>query len=241
MACILYVFPHPDDESFGPAPALAKQRRTGHAVHLLTLTRGEATAQREKHGYSKEEMGAVRTAEMECVADALGLSSLRVLSFPDGGLAEMDPRVLEGVVAARVREVRPQVVVTYAVHGISGHRDHLAGHAVVKRVFCALREEGAGYLQRLAFFTLSSSDSRDRSAHLRSSPQANIGCVVSLEEIDLERGRAALACYETYQDVVEEHQPLKQVEGGVCFELFQETFAPPLGDLFENLNARPEA
>ncbi|NBC01791.1 MAG: PIG-L family deacetylase, partial [Bacteroidetes bacterium] len=95
MASLLYVFPHPDDESFGPAPALARQRREGHAVHLLTLTRGEATKERHKHGLSKEEMGVARFHEMQGVAEALDLSSMEVLSYPDGRLAAMDPRVLE--------------------------------------------------------------------------------------------------------------------------------------------------
>ena len=54
---ILYIFPHPDDESFGPANAMSKQRRQGHEVHLLTLTKGGATRQRHKYGYSVEEMG----------------------------------------------------------------------------------------------------------------------------------------------------------------------------------------
>jgi LmbE family N-acetylglucosaminyl deacetylase len=47
---VLYVFAHPDDESFGPARAMFKQRREGHEVHLLTLTRGGATKQRHKYG-----------------------------------------------------------------------------------------------------------------------------------------------------------------------------------------------
>ena len=237
MSCVLYVFPHPDDESFGPAPVLAKQRREGHAVHLLTLTRGEATSQREKYGYTKEEMGAVRTQEMQRVAEVLDLSSLTVLDFPDGGLAELDPRVLEEAVAARIRDVRPQVVATYAVHGISGHRDHLAGHAAVKRVFCALQGEGAAYLKRLAFFTLPEADDPQRSSHLRSSPEKYIDCVLQAEAQDFERARAALAAYETYQDIVEAHQPLRQVERGMCLELFGEAPRPPLGDLFAGLAA----
>ncbi len=57
---ILYVFPHPDDESFGPARAIAAQTRAGHAVSLLTLTRGGATRERFKLGLSVEEMVAVR-------------------------------------------------------------------------------------------------------------------------------------------------------------------------------------
>ncbi len=61
---ILYIFPHPDDESFGPARAMSKQRRQGHEVYLLTLTRGGATKQRFKYGYSIEEMGEVRYREM---------------------------------------------------------------------------------------------------------------------------------------------------------------------------------
>ena len=47
---ILYIYPHPDDESFGPAGVMAKQRREGHEVHLLTLTRGGATRQRHRYG-----------------------------------------------------------------------------------------------------------------------------------------------------------------------------------------------
>ncbi|WP_243664337.1 PIG-L family deacetylase, partial [Rhodothermus marinus] len=129
-----------------------RQRREGHAVHLLTLTRGEATRQRHHHGYSKPEMGRVRFEEMQCVAEVLGLSSLEVLDFPDGELAELDPRVLEDVVARAIERHRPDVVVTYPVHGISGHPDHLVTHAVVKRVGCALRER-LGVPRRLAFFS----------------------------------------------------------------------------------------
>ena len=39
---ILYIFPHPDDESFGPAPVIKAQVDQGHEVFLLTLTRGGA-------------------------------------------------------------------------------------------------------------------------------------------------------------------------------------------------------
>ena len=61
---ILYIFPHPDDESFGPALAISKQKRNGDEVFLLTLTKGGATKQRHKYNYSIEEMGKVRKKEM---------------------------------------------------------------------------------------------------------------------------------------------------------------------------------
>lgn len=234
MATLLYVFPHPDDESFGPAPAIARQRREGHAVHLLTLTRGEATKQRHRYGYSKEEMGEVRTREMEGVARALDLSSLTVLDFPDGGLADLDPRQIEAAVEKRIQEVRPEVVVTYAVHGISGHPDHLVGHHVVKRVFCAMRDGSEASPRRLAFFTLPE-EQEERPEHLTGSPEERISCIVSFSSADRERAQAALDCYETYQAVIQEHQPLQPVAEGVCFELFQEEHDERLDDLTAGL------
>ena len=238
MASLLYIFPHPDDESFGPAPALARQRRAGHDVHLLTLTRGEATSQRERLGYSKTEMAEARYREMQDVARALDLSSLTVLEYPDGELAELDPLVLEEEVAAHVHERAPDVVVTYPVHGISGHPDHLVSHAVVKRVVCALRRDGTAYPKRLAFFTLPPApEGADRPEHLQHSPSTLIDCRVPVSAADLEAGREALDCYVTYRPVVEAHQPLRSVKDGVSFELFGETHDPMLSDLLAELSS----
>jgi LmbE family N-acetylglucosaminyl deacetylase len=214
---------------------LARQRREGHDVHLLTLTRGEATSQRHKYGYSKAEMGAIRSDEMQNVAEALDLSSLTVLDFPDGGFAALDPRELEAAIVERIRAVAPDILVTYAVHGISGHPDHLVAHAVVKRVFCELRDEAGSSLRRLGLFTLPDVDDPDRPEHLNTSPVDAIDVVAAFDADDLARAEEALACYETYQDVVEEHEPLRSVREGVCLELFQEAFDPPLDALTERL------
>lgn len=236
MSCILYVFPHPDDESFGPAPVLAQQRRQGHEVHLLTLTRGEATTQRHTYGYAKDEMGVVRTEEMKDVAEALDLSSLTVLDFPDGELQDCNPLALEKAVAERIRAVAPEVLVTYAIHGVSGHRDHLVTHALVKRAFCVHRAAGTAPLRRLALFTVA--EGAERPSHLQASPPAAIDAIVRFSDADYARAQAALQCYRTYAKVVEKHQPLTTVAEGVCFELFQETHDPPLEDLTEQLPAR---
>lgn len=240
MASILYVFPHPDDESFGPAPGIAKQQRDGHAVHLLTLTRGEATKQRHKFGYSKDKMGDVRYEEMQGVGEALDLDSLTILDFPDGALDEVDPLKIEAAVVERVEAVKPHVVVTYPVHGISGHPDHLVGHGVVKRVFCALRADGIAYLQRLAFFTLPEEGEAERPAHLQGSPAEAIDVIEAFSEEDLVRARSALDCYTTYQDVIEAHRPLESVAEGVHFELFQEAHTPPLDALAAGLGAEAD-
>lgn len=237
MATILYVFPHPDDECFGPAPALVRQRREGHDVHLLTLTRGEATSQRERLGYSKEQMAETRYEEMLNVAEALDLTSLTVLEYPDGQLAELNPLVLEEEIAGHIHDLEPDVVVTYPVHGISGHPDHLVAHGVVKRLVCALQADGAPHPQRLAFFTLPPPpEDADRPAHLRHSPPVLIDCVVPVTDADLEPAREALYCYETYRPVIEEHKPLQSVGDGISFELFGEAHDPPLSSLTDALD-----
>jgi len=74
---ILYIYPHPDDESFGPGHVMHYQVRQGHEVYLLTLTKGGATRQRHKYGYSIAEMGEVRYQEMIKVAKALRLTGIR--------------------------------------------------------------------------------------------------------------------------------------------------------------------
>ena len=151
----LYIFPHPDDESFGPAPVIYRQIELGEEVHLLTLTRGGATKQRFKYGYSIDEMGEVRVREMENVRDVLGLTSMTILDYEDGGMAKISPLEWEKILLKYIDEIRPDVIVTYAIHGISGHPDHLTIHAVVKRLWSELKlNSNYDFLQRLAFLTL---------------------------------------------------------------------------------------
>jgi LmbE family N-acetylglucosaminyl deacetylase len=95
---ILYIYPHPDDESFGAAHVISKQRRQGHELYLLTLSRGGATKQRFKYNYSIAEMGEVRYREMLEVEKVLDLTEMMVLDLPDSGLKEIDPREIEDVV-----------------------------------------------------------------------------------------------------------------------------------------------
>jgi len=234
---ILYVFPHPDDESFGPARAVSAQVRAGHDVFLLTLTKGGATRKRHKFGYTIERMGEVRHREMREVARVLGLSDLTVLDLPDSGLKELDPRTIEAAVGDHIERVRPKVVVSYPVHGISGFHDHLVTHAVVKRVYVQLRDRGAEYLKRLAFFTLTEDQAERASGQHRLSGSApeEIDCVVSVDEEDMEAFRRALDCYATYRETIERTGVKETLDRRVAFEFFQEELDPPLTDLCAGL------
>jgi LmbE family N-acetylglucosaminyl deacetylase len=239
---ILYVFPHPDDESFGPARAIAAQVRAGHAVHLLTLTKGGATKERFKLGYTVGQMGDVRHAEMKEMAHVLGLTDLTVLDFPDSELKELDPRVLEEVVSDHVEAVRPDVLVTYPVHGISGFHDHLATHAVVKRVFAELRQHASTCPKRLAFFTLTEAQAvRGSGAHrLAGSTNEEIDCLMTVRDEDMDAFLRALDCYVTYREMIAKTGVRESLDRTVAFEFFQEKCVPPVEDLCAGISSPPD-
>jgi N-acetylglucosamine malate deacetylase 2 len=233
----LYIFPHPDDESFGPAPVIYRQTGRGEEVHLLTLTKGGATKQRFKYNLSITEMGEVRVKEMEAVQKVLGLTSMEVLDLEDGGMAQMNPLELEGIVLARIEKIRPDIVVTYAIHGISCHHDHLAIHPVIKRLFCA-KTPAQSYWKRLAFLTLPSPPNSERDggmAHVRTSHPDLIDCIVRLNDDEKAKLKEALFCYHTFVDVIEQTQVIARIGDQVHFELFGEDFKPALSDLAEQL------
>jgi N-acetylglucosamine malate deacetylase 2 len=232
---ILYIFPHPDDESFGPARAMAKQLREGNEVYLLTLTKGGATKVRHKYNYTIEEMGEVRHKEMLDVAKVLGLTGMTVLDLPDSGLKEMDPRDIEKVVSDEIEKIKPEVIVTYAVHGISGFFDHLIIHGIVKRVFVELRERNS-WLKRLALFTITEEDAA-KQAHFRltGSKPEDIDCIIEVTDEDIEKNMKALACYVTYQDTINAVNLREHLGGEVVFEIYGEKHEPKLKDLFEKL------
>jgi len=232
---ILYIYPHPDDESFGTAHAMSKQSRQGHEVYLLTLTRGGATKQRIKFNFSIEEMGEVRYQEMLEVAKVLNLTELRVLDLPDSGLKEMDPREIEEQIKREITRVLPDVIATYAVHGISGFHDHLVTHAVVKHCFVDLKGNLPG-LKRLAFHTISEEEaSQSQYFQLKGSTEQEIDCKMKVDQVDIHNAHKALDCYVTFEETIKNTNIKEFISSTVLFELYQENFDPPLQDLFESL------
>jgi len=229
---ILYVFPHPDDEAFGPSIAMSQQIRQCHEVFLLTLTKGGATKERHKFGYSIREMGVVREKELRASATVIGLSGLRVCDYPDGGLKLLDPRVLEEEVLQSISDWQPQVLVSYAVHGISGHHDHLVCHAVVKMAFFSSAVT-ATTLQRLAFYTSPPPVPGSRKRFF--SKNDEIDCLVTGTEADRERFLNALECYATYRDRIERAGITRAKHKKVYFEFFGESFENWLDDLTKSL------
>ncbi len=235
MKKILYIFPHPDDESFGPAPAISAQLRQGNEVYLLTLTKGEATSQRFKLNLSKQQMGEIRYREMQCVEKVLGLTDMTVLDLPDNELKYLDPIIIEETVSKHIQLVEPDILVTYAVHGISGFHDHLVTHAVVKRVFCQMKRSSDNHPDRLALFTRIGETDFTGKFRLEASTEKEIGFIENCTDVDMEKFRKALDCYKTYADVIEASKVKEIVTNEVPFEIFGEDLNTRLNSITEGL------
>jgi LmbE family N-acetylglucosaminyl deacetylase len=117
------VLAHPDDESFGCAGALALAHDLGATTRLLVVTRGEAGT---PDGEVDPAFGDRREAELIGAARAIGLDEVSILDgYPDGGVADHDFETLVEEIAAWLEDRKPQAVITFGPHGVTGHPDHV--------------------------------------------------------------------------------------------------------------------
>src|SRR5436190_24344977 len=86
---LLVVYAHPDDESFGNAGTIARYSAAGVAVHYACATRGECGSVAPELLQGHADIGALRTAELTCAAQALGLAAVHFLGYRDSGMAGM--------------------------------------------------------------------------------------------------------------------------------------------------------
>ena len=126
---VLAVVAHPDDESFGLGAILSSLAGAGARVHVLCLTRGEAST---LHGVEGE-LSVIRERELRAAADALGARGVTLLDLPDGGLTALGAAGLDDAVEQEIEAVRPDGLVAFDSTGISGHPDHVAATAAAVR------------------------------------------------------------------------------------------------------------
>jgi LmbE family N-acetylglucosaminyl deacetylase len=130
MQKILAIFAHPDDESFGPGGFLAKKTKTGAEVHLLCMTRGQAGNNETNRNTSE-----VRTEELQTAAKILGITQVEFFDFKDGCLCNGDIAPLMKTITEKVESLKPDILVTFNLNGVSGHVDHIAVASAVTKVF----------------------------------------------------------------------------------------------------------
>lgn len=127
---MLAVLAHPDDETLGLGGAFARYAAEGIETFLVTATSGERGRFRGiKEGPEHpgaEELARIREGELRAAAEVLGIRQVTLLRYGDGRLDEADPAEATARIAAEIRRVRPQVVLTFPPDGAYGHPDHIA-------------------------------------------------------------------------------------------------------------------
>jgi N-acetyl-1-D-myo-inositol-2-amino-2-deoxy-alpha-D-glucopyranoside deacetylase len=155
---LLLVHAHPDDESIGQGATMAKYAAEGRGVTLVTCTAGEMgeilVPELEHLAADREDrLGEHRRGEIADALTELGVTDHRWLggfqTYRDSGMKwhEDGHAVAADDVHANafwhadlteaadhlvtvIREVRPQVMVTYDQFGGYGHPDHIQAHRV---------------------------------------------------------------------------------------------------------------
>ena len=144
---LLAVLAHPDDESFGMGGTLALYAARGVEVHLVCATRGEVGEVTPELLEGYESIAKLRESELRCAAEILGLTGVHFLDYRDSGMPgspdNTHPQALAAQpldeVAAKVvrhiRELKPQIVLTFDPIGGYRHPDHIAIQRATVRAF----------------------------------------------------------------------------------------------------------
>ena len=154
---------HPDDETINNGATMARYVAEGASVTLLTCTLGEegevlVPALAQLAADQADQLGGYRISELAAAMAALGVTDWRFLGgaghYRDSGMmdtpandrarafwrADLAEAVAHAV--AVVREVRPQVLVTYDEVGGYGHPDHIQAHRVAMAAVDAAADPG---------------------------------------------------------------------------------------------------
>jgi LmbE family N-acetylglucosaminyl deacetylase len=149
---LLLVFAHPDDEQ-GVGALAARYTAEGADVTLVCATNGDVGTVKPEHLQGYDSITALRRAELDCAAQALGLKEVITLDYRDSGMmGSVDNQHPESLwfaslesVAARLveimRRVCPQVIITFDPFGIYGHPDHIKIHQATMAAFQAVQSD----------------------------------------------------------------------------------------------------
>jgi LmbE family N-acetylglucosaminyl deacetylase len=144
---VLVSLAHPDDESFGSGPLIAKLVAEGAEVTLICTTNGDVGSAAEEHLKGYGSVAEMRLAELDCAAKVLGLKEVVLFGYRDSGMMgsadNSDPKSLWQApldeVADRIvevmRRVHPHVIFTFDPYGGYGHPDHIKTHKATLAAF----------------------------------------------------------------------------------------------------------
>lgn len=134
---ILAVLAHPDDETFGLGGTIALYTKQGYDVYYVCATRGEAGTVDEVFLKDYKDIAELRTDELMRAAKILGIKEVFFLGYRDSGMPGSEDNnhpnahigdpvdVVAGKIVKYIREIKPDIVLTFDPIGGYKHPDHI--------------------------------------------------------------------------------------------------------------------
>lgn len=141
---VVCIFAHPDDEAFGPSGTIAKLS-LDHEVYLICATSGE-------HGENPDgiDLAKARRADLHKSAKILGIKQVIFLDFVDGTLSNNLYHKLADAIQVHLDLIKPEILLTHEMRGVSGHIDHITVSMVSSYLF-----EKLPYIKKILYYCIS--------------------------------------------------------------------------------------
>ena len=142
---LLCVTAHPDDEAGGFGGSLLLYHERQVETYIICLTPGQAATHRGGHR-ADADLAAARREEFAASCAILKVTHGEVLNYPDSRLDRADLYSVVGELVQRIRDIRPDVVLTFGPEGaVTAHPDH-----TMASIFATLAYHWAGRTNRFA-------------------------------------------------------------------------------------------
>ncbi|WP_377888765.1 PIG-L deacetylase family protein [Alkalihalobacillus sp. R86527] len=197
---ILFAFAHPDDESFtcgGTLVELSQQKDT--KTVLYSATAGDAGKCGEPPICTRENLASVRRDELTEAATHLGINELIIDDYQDGKLSELSPSTLKNRLINLIDHYKPDAVVTFPPHGLSGHSDHTA---IQEATLQAVQEKESS-VKELYYTTFPQSLATETGNPAFADPDENITLIKSFTGDHMKTVQLALLAHKTQHLSVE--------------------------------------
>jgi len=134
LGTVLGVWAHPDDEAYLSAGLMAHAVRAGHEVVVVTVTAGERGTD-DPARWPPRRLARRRRRELAAALAAVGVRDHHVLGVGDGRCPDVPLDEGAALVGRWLARVRPATVVAFGPDGFTGHPDHRAVAAWVRRAW----------------------------------------------------------------------------------------------------------
>ena len=217
---LLLVMAHPADESMATGGLILRHTRNDVPTDLICASYGEAGWIGKPPGAKPEDIGDMRTKELEEAAFALALSGVELWDYPDGGVKHSDPQEITQRIWEHISKVRPRAVVGWGPDGGYGHPDNIALGACTDAAVSAMTEGDRPALyhiavdEQVADFYRQATRLAGTSDGFKVEPNEKVDVVVELDPDEVMMKLRAIDCHrsqlENWRIALREHPHLMQ-------------------------------